>query len=215
MKQFLIVVTFLGHSMCFAQEEGLDSADILDNTFERAAVPAEILADAVKATQAVGDETLKGDFDGVVKKLYPRYRKRAAKRLGSNEALTEQMRKLVNEFAASGMTVTKFEAEPAIHGFDIPEFSEWLVFVPTKRTVRRIDPTTGLTQWAEIKDYQVAIRKKEVGASWSFINGSRLKMTELRSFFPSLPNDLEEYAVPEIGGGLLEEVIACFSCGRA
>ena len=115
------------------------------------------------------------------------------------------MRKLVNEFAASGMTVTKFEAEPAIHGFDIPEFREWLVFVPCTRTVRRIDPATGKTQWAEIKDYQVAIRKKESGATWSFINGSRLKMQELRSFFPSLPSDLEDYAVPKIGGGLLKK----------
>ena len=190
--------------MCFAQEGGMENVDVLEKTIEREAVPAEVLADAVKATQEVGDQTLRGDFDGVVQKLYPRYRKRSAKRLGSTEALTLHMQKLVNEFAASGMTVTKFEAEPAIHGFDIPEFREWLVFVPCKRKIRRIDPATGLTQWAEIRDYQVAIRKKEVGAPWSFINGSRLKISELRTFFPSLPNDIEEYAVPHVGGGLLK-----------
>ena len=203
-KIFFIAVTLWTHSVCVAQEGGIENVDVLEKTIEREAVPAEVLADAVKATQEVGDQTLKGDFDGVVKKLYPRYRHRAAKRLGSNEALTAHMRNLVDEFAASGMTVTKFEAEPAIHGFDIPEFKEWLVFVPCKRTIRRIDPATGLTQWAEIRDYQVAIRKKELGSSWSFINGSRLKISELRTFFPSLPNDIEEYAVPQIGGGLLK-----------
>lgn len=190
--------------MGFSQRADMENADVLEKVIERQAVPAAVLADAVKATQEVGDQTLKGDFEGVVTQLYPRYRKRAAKRLGSNEALAEQMRKLVSDFMAGGMTVTKFVAEPAIHGFDIPEFREWLVFVPCTRTVRRIDPDTGLVQWAEIKDYQVAIRKKGEGEHWSFINGSRLKIQELRSFFPSLPNDIEEFAVPEVGGGLIK-----------
>ncbi|MGJ8723524.1 MAG: hypothetical protein ACSHYB_03115 [Roseibacillus sp.] len=204
-KIFFIAAALWGYSVSLAQVGGVENADVLEKAIEREAVPAEVLADAVRATQEVGDQTLKGDFVGVVEKLYPRYRDRAAKRLGSNQALAAQMGKLVDEFAAGGMTVTKFEAEPAIHGFDIPEFREWLVFVPCKRTVRRIDPDTGLTQWVVFKDYQVAVRKKEVGSAWSFINGSRLKIPELRTFFPSLPNDIEEYAVPAIGGELLKK----------
>ena len=202
-KLVALVVTFSGVSMAFSQEAAVAEVQGLKKDFKRQPVPAEVLADAVRATQAVGDQTLKGEFDAVVAKLYPRSRKRAAKRLGGNQAVADKMRERVNEFAAGGMVITKFVAEPALHGFDIPEFSEWLVFVPTTRTVRRTDPETGLAQFLEFTDYQVAIRKKEAGSEWSFINGSTLKMSELRSFFPTLPLEID-YAVPKIGGRLLE-----------
>ena len=194
-----LMICLFGLSMGFSQEE----VNGLKKDFKRQAVPAEILADAVRATQAVGDQTLKGEFDAVVEKLYPRSRKRAAKKLGGNQAVVDRMREMVNEFSAGGMALTKFVAEPAIHGFDIPEYREWLVFVPTTRTVRRISPETGLTQFLEITDYQVAIRKKEAGSEWSFINGSTLKISELRSFFPTLPIDIQ-YAIPKVGSRLLK-----------
>lgn len=174
----------------------MEDADILEKTIKRQAVPAEILAEAVRAVQAVGDLTLQGDFDGVVQTLYPRFRNRAAKKLGGNDELARQMQRMVNDFAAQGIMVTQFSAEPALHGFDIPEFREWLVFVPTTRTVRFVDPQTGLKQMKEVSDYQVAIRGKAEGSQWSFLNGSTLQIQELRTFFPTLPADIEEWAVP-------------------
>lgn len=199
MRLSIVTVLSMSLSMSFihAQQSVLEGAADLERPIERQTVPAEVLADAVKAVQKVGDQTLKGEFDAVVAQLYPRFRKRAAKKLGGTEKLAAQMQRMVDEFAAGGMTVTKFVAEPAIHGFDIPEFNEWLVFVPTTRIVRRIDPTTGLRRQMEFGDYQVAIRSKAVGSEWSFLNGSTLKVQELRAFFPTLPADIEEWAVPQ------------------
>lgn len=188
----------------FGQAAAVEDADVLERAIERQAVPADVLAEAVKEVQLVGDQTLKGDFMGVVSKLYPRFRHRSAKKLGGNEEMAATMEKMINELAASGITITKFVAEPAIHGFDIPEFREWLVFVPTTRLVRRIDPETGLVERMEIKDYQVAIRKKDEGSTWSFLNGSTLEVQELRALFPTLPADIEEYAVPKKGAHRLK-----------
>jgi hypothetical protein len=185
-----------GLSFAFGQAPALTDADLLEKVVERQAVPAEVLAGAVTAVQQVGDMTLRGDFQRVVETLYPRFRQRAAKKLGGNERLVAQMQKMVNDFAAQGIMVTKFEAEPALHGFDVPEFREWLVFVPTTKTVRFVDPQTGLKQVKAVSDYQVAIRGKADGSQWSFLNGSTLKIQELRALFPTLPADIEEWAVP-------------------
>lgn len=191
-----IALSLGGLSFAFGQAPALTDADLLEKVVERQAVPAEVLAGAVTAVQQVGDMTLRGDFQRVVETLYPRFRQRAAKKLGGNERLVAQMQKMVNDFAAQGIMVTKFEAEPALHGFDVPEFREWLVFVPTTKTVRFVDPQTGLKQVKAVSDYQVAIRGKADGSQWSFLNGSTLKIQELRALFPTLPADIEEWAVP-------------------
>ncbi|MBK1834224.1 hypothetical protein [Roseibacillus ishigakijimensis] len=196
---FILAFSLLGICPAFSQEGRLEDADILEKRIERQPVPADILAAAVQAVQELGDLTLRGEYAEVVNKTYPRYLKRAAKKAGGNDRIAAEMERAVDEFAASGLTITKFTAEPAVSGFDIPEFNEWLVFVPTKRQVRRIDPATGVKEFIELTDYQVAIRGKEEGASWGFINGSTLEVQELRGFFPSLPSDIADFAIPEKG----------------
>ena len=198
-KNFLVILLGIGLGTAAAQESSIEGKADLERLIERKAVPAEVLADAVKAVQDVGEQTLKGNYEGVVEKMYPRYRRRAAKKLGSNSQLVERMRKLVNEYAASGIAITNFVAEPAMHGFDIPEFNEWLVFVPTTRTLRVVNPTTGKTETASQPGYQVAIRSKKEGSTWSFLNGD-YKVQELRSLFPSLPADIGEWAIPQKRG---------------
>ena len=176
----------------------VSGVDILEKVIERRPVPADVLADAVVAVQNVGDQTLKGEYAEVVEKMYPRFQQRSAKKLGGKAKMALEMKAAVDKFAASGMKITNLTAEPALHGFEIPEFREWLVFVPTTRTVRRIDPETGLAQRLEITDYQAAIRKHD-GKDWTFLNGSTLSLLELRSLFPSLPNGIEKWAIPEKG----------------
>ena len=193
----LVILVFVGVSTGFCQQNGILEKDQLERPINRKAVPAEHLAAAVTAVQAIGDQTLRGQFNEVVEKMYPRYRNRAAKKLGGKAEMAAQMKKLVNDYAASGISITGFVAEPATIGFDIPEFNEWLVFVPTTRTVSFIDPKTGRKETRNVSDYQVAVRGKGEGETWSFLNGSTLKVKELRSLFPSLPADIGEWAIPQ------------------
>jgi hypothetical protein len=194
-RSFLVAVPIfifmLGTGGLSAQQAG-----VTDDIVVRQPVPAPVIANAVKAVQAVGDQALRGEFKEVIGKLYPRFRKRAVKRVGGEAALTETFRKMMEDLAKTGITVTKFEAEPALHAFDIPGFNEWLVFVPTKRTIRFIDPETKKVQRGVLKDYQIAIRKKTEDASWTFLNGSTLEIRELRALFPSLPSTPDELGLP-------------------
>lgn len=169
---------------------------VTDDVVIRETVPAKLVAEAVAAVQDVGDEALQGKFDEVVTKLYPRFRKRAVKQAGGEAALVATFAKMFSDLSATGITITKFEAEPALHAFDIPEFQEWLVFVPTARTIRFIDPTTKKVQRGVLKDYQIAIRKKDGAGEWSFLNGSTMKIAELRTLFPSLPATPSELGLP-------------------
>lgn len=194
----LALGTILGRGLTAAQEYVADG-----NVIERQPVPATVLADAVKAVQEVGEATLKGKFEEVIAKIYPRFLHRSAKKMGSEAALTAQLEKSLREFERSGMTITSFVADPAMHAFDIPEFNEWLVFVPTTRIVRAIDPNTGKAVRMEIKDYQIAILDKEPGSEWSFLNGSTLEVRELRALFPSLPATPDELGLPSKEGKIL------------
>lgn len=178
------------HSAC-AQDGA-----VTDDVVVRETVPAKLVAEAVVAVQAVGDDALKGEFDEVVAKLYPRFRKRAVKQAGGEAALIATFGKMMSDLSATGITIIKFEAEPALHAFDIPEFNEWLVFVPTARTIRYIDPATKKVQRAVLRDYQIAIRKKEGDPTWTFLNGSTMEISELRTLFPSLPATPSELGLP-------------------
>lgn len=165
-------------------------------TIERKPVPQEVFDEASQAVRSLGQETLKGNADYLFERIYGRMRKRAAKQLGSEEALRAKMAGIFDEMDRMGLQLISFQAEQALSGFEIPEYREWLVFVPTVRTIRGID-STGRVVVQEVRDFQVAIRPQDKG-EWSFINGSKLKVQELRRLFPSLPSDKEALGWPEL-----------------
>ncbi|MEM9081080.1 MAG: hypothetical protein AAGC74_10355 [Verrucomicrobiota bacterium] len=187
-------VTFLMMSMgVFSQVEIEDGHMVVKRP-----VPQAVVSEAVSAVQTLGNETLKGNVGFVFERMYPRLRKREAKRMGGEELLKAKIESVPDEMARLGVQLLGFQAEPAFHGFEIPEFDEWLVFVPTSRRIRGVDSKTGRPMEYEVSDYQVAIRKKAAGAEWTFINGSTLKVQDLRSLFPSLPADEEDLGLPEL-----------------
>lgn len=196
MKSFLLIGALW---MCLIPTVAAQSGAVTGDIVLKEAVPGSVIAEAVAAVQQVGNEALQENYEEVIAKIYPRYRKRAVKQLGGEAALVAQMRKMISDLKQGGITILSFKAEPAIQGFEIPEFGQWLVFVPTTRVIRRIDTQTGQVKKGELTDYQVALRDKAEGSEWSFINGSTLKVSELRALFPSLPRDEDELALPPTG----------------
>lgn len=164
---------------------------------ERKPVPLEIFNEATEAVRNLGAETMKGNGDYIYETMYPRMRKRATKQLGSEKALREKLNQIPEQMDRMGLQLTAFRAEPALSGFEIPEFREWLIFVPTVRTIRAID-SNGNVLLKKIRDFQVAVRPQDK-AEWSFINGSKLKVRELRRLFPSLPANKDDLGWPEVG----------------
>lgn len=176
-------------------------------------VPKEVLHQAVAATRAMGKEVLKGDYGVASDRMYPRWKKRVAKRLvGGQAELVRRLAEIPAKMAKEGISMLKYEVgEPTgAHevvllrgkdgkGKDLNMYLEWLVFVPTRAEYRIIDPETRLPRRIETRGFQVALNRKGA-ADWYFIDGRNCSIADLRSFFPGLPEDLVLLGMPEVGG---------------
>ncbi len=176
-------------------------------------VPKEVLNQAVAATRAMGQEVLKGDYSVALNRMYPRWKKRAAKRLvGGQAELARRLGEMPAKMAKQGISMLKYEVgEPTGahevvllrgqdgNGKEINMYLEWLVFVPTRAEYRIIDPETRLARRIETKGFQVAVNRKGT-VDWYFIDGRNCSIADLRSFFPGLPEDLGLLGMPKVGG---------------
>ena len=179
-------------------------------------VPKEVLDQAVAATREMGQQVLRGDYGVALERMYPRWKNRAAKRLaGGQTELARRLAEIPSQMAKQGISMLKYEVgEPTgAHevvllrtkdesGNDVKMYLEWLVFVPTRAEYRIIDPQTRLARRIETKGFQVAVNKKGT-ADWYFIDGRNCSITDLRSFFPGLPEDLGLLGIPKVGGAEL------------
>jgi hypothetical protein len=129
--------------------------------------------------------------------MYPRFKARAAKAVGGEEALAEKLAKVPEQMKKDGIVILKFEVGEPKSGFKVPEFEEWLVFVPTTKVYLVPDRQRGVNRRFESKGYQVAVAKAG-GTEWYFIDGANLSVQELRSIFPSLPEDPDKLNLPPV-----------------
>ena len=157
--------------------------------------------------------------------MYPRWRKRAAVRAGGDAQLVKKFMTVPQQMKEQGIDLLEFEVGQARSGHEVflgrgkvkgtqepvQMYLEWLVFVPTRKVYRVIDPATRQPKKLELKGYQVAIARKPFledpplkQPNWYFIDGSSLTIPDLRSFFPGLPEDQALLGLPPVGGGELK-----------
>ena len=107
-----------------AQEAPLAERELMGSPLKEVTLPPEVLAIALDAAQKMGEQTLRGECEAVVQKMYPRSQERTAKKLGGEENLATQMRELFNKISAQLIMMIKFQAKAALRAFEIPEFNE-------------------------------------------------------------------------------------------
>ena len=108
-------------------------------------VPQAVLDGAEAATRILSGEVMKGNFGYSMEKMYPRWKKRAAKRLGGEDKLAQRLLELPQQMRKNGITMLKFEVLKPKAGHEvvlrrgedgagkpIHVYLEWLVFVPTR-----------------------------------------------------------------------------------
>ncbi len=176
-------------------------------SFLRAEVPAEVLRNAGQATQALGDKVRIGDMQVSIDRMYPRWKAQMSKRVGGTVQLAEMLKKSAEQMRVAGVTIESFIAEPPVIAYEaslpkgagaingetgeqVGEKLDWLVLVPTRMIIRMPDPDTGVSRKFETKSYQIAISSK-AKLDWTFIDGSSVKIQDLRSLFPTLPETLQ------------------------
>lgn len=162
-----------------------------------AGVPEGAKKGAAAATKLLGDQVLRTNFSYVFQRMYPRHKARAAKKAGGEEKLAAQLAKLPEQMKKDGIVILSFAVGEPKSAFLVPEYKEWLVFVPTKKTYLVPDPQRGVNRKFESYGYQIAVTK-EGAQDWYFIDGANLSVQQLRSIFPSLPKDEKVLNLPRV-----------------
>ncbi|MGB1937592.1 MAG: hypothetical protein ACPHVK_08880 [Akkermansiaceae bacterium] len=185
---------------------------------QRVVVDPTIADEARSAVQKLGLELMKGNFKYGQERMYPRWKRRLALRVGGMDRLEAQLRSGDQQRVSMGIMVTDYRAARPSAFFDVwrarkvhPETGEpvtdaegreiivshWLTVVPTWTQVRVPDPQQGgKIRTLEEKSYTVAVSEKGSG-EWYFLTGMKPTVQDLRSLFPSLPADEEELGLPE------------------
>lgn len=178
-------------------------AEVVPEMPRGVAVGQEVRASAREAVQALGNEVLKSNFAYAVNRMYPRWKARQAKRLGSEEKLLAQFDKAGVQMQEAGIDITAFKAmEPLVFyrvwpvkrpGVEVVRSEQdvnyhRLAFVPTKMTMRFLLEGQAPRTFVRTS-FQVVIAP-EGTTDWTFIDGATIKVTDLRSMFPLLPKEL-------------------------
>jgi hypothetical protein len=164
-------------------------------------VPEAVKTSAVAAVEALGQKVVYGDHAAAVERMYPRWRKRMAKRLGGEEEVASKLASVGEEMARKGVSIISFKTlgEPTAYevwpGKTPPDSTEtvydkWLLFIPTRVQIRMIEEDSPRAQVWNKFSFQVAIADKEA-LDWTFIDGATMSVSDLRSLFASLPANLE------------------------
>lgn len=176
---------------------------------------------AVSATKELGSEVVKGNFSFTIQKMYPRWKKQAAADVGGMDKLVKILTQVPRQMKQNGIAILAFEpgvprkvfeVQAAVVDLDARQaaklgvkpgkqmiYTEWLVFVPTKMKYLVPDPETGKNVRLEKSGFQVAVTRKEEN-NWTFIDGSNLKIEELRRLFPALPATKDGLMLPKVSG---------------
>jgi len=182
------------------------------------AVDHNVATSAQAAVQTLGLEMMKGNFKFGQDRIYPRWKRRLAKRVGSMEKLEAQLVAAAQQKISMQFAVTAYSARLPASFFSVwrakkidPRTGKrvldatgreiivehWLAVVPTTTRVKYPDiQQGGKIRVLEEDGYTIAISEK--GANdWHFMTGLKPSIQDLRSLFPTLPNTAKELGLPK------------------
>ncbi len=171
------------------------------------AAPADVVAAAVTAVAALGDEVVLGRYQVALERMNPQWKDRTAKRMkGGIEELEKELGGVAKQMVQQGISMISFKPQglprsfevgpgrmvEKVNGQDVESlvFSKWLVIIPTVTKFRIIRPGDAKAVVIESIGFQVAISEKGKN-DWTFIDGSGLTVNDLRGLFVNLPQDLQ------------------------
>lgn len=192
-KRFLIIFLSLAASLNAQQATGGEVA-----------IDSPTRQSVQNAAQQLGNEVLKSNFLYAIEHMYPRWKNRQAKRLGSESRLLESFSNAGAQMQEAGITIDSFVALQPTRAYRVhPKMKpgareirssadldyQILVFIPTKMKMSFFSEGQAKRSFMR-QSFQVALAN-EGENKWTFIDGSTIRITDLRSMFPLLPNDLE------------------------
>jgi hypothetical protein len=147
-----------------------------------------------------------GRYQVAVERMHPLWKERAARRMGGMAALEKQLAGVAAQMVQQGISIISCKPQGAPRTYEVAPgtrvvkengvsaerliFTKWLVMVPTVRKIRIMREGNPKPLVIESIGYQVAISDKGKN-DWTFIDGSDLKISDLRGLFGTLPQNLE------------------------
>lgn len=182
------------------------------------AVDHNVAISAQAAVQKLGLEMMKGNFKFGQDRMYPRWKRRLAKRVGSMEKLEAQLAAAAQQKISMQLAVTWFNARLPTSFFSVWRAKKlnprtgmpmkdaagrdvivehWLAVVPTTTRVKFPDAKIpGKNYQLEEDSYTIAISEKGVN-DWFFMTGLKPTIQDLRRLFPTLPSTAKELGLPK------------------
>ncbi|MEN9974566.1 MAG: hypothetical protein RLZZ282_572 [Verrucomicrobiota bacterium] len=190
----------------FAQEGAPPKDPLSEGEVSTEPVPPQVVSSAVAAVATLSDEVVLGRYQVAVERMHPLWKERAARRMGGMAALEKQLAGVAAQMVQQGISIISCKPQGAPRTYEVAPgtrvvkengvsaerliFTKWLVMVPTVRKIRIMREGNPKPLVIESIGYQVAISDKGKN-DWTFIDGSDLKISDLRGLFGTLPQNLE------------------------
>ena len=168
--------------------------------------PADVVASAVSAVADLGQEVAMGRFHVAVERMYPKWKERAAKRVGGMAELEKQLDGVTRQMVQQGISILSFRPQGQPRSYEVLPgkkteivdgqevesmiYTKWMVLVPTLSKFRIMREGEPKPLVFESIGFQVAVSDKNK-LEWTFIDGAGLTVNDLRSLFISPPLNLE------------------------
>jgi hypothetical protein len=204
--------TLVAQTKPAAPEAPAATVDPEHNMPDPETAPPEVIASARAAVEALGAQVVIGKYEVAIERMYPTWKKRMAERVGGMDKLNAQLANVATQMQSNGMSLISFkpEGQPTVHEVSLGKksvtvngrptqvdaFTKWMLIFPTATQFKLFKANDPKPYVVETTGFQVAISDKGKN-EWTFIDGSGLKVADLRSLFSNLPEDLK---LPPIGG---------------
>lgn len=164
--------------------------------------PPEVVRSALGAVEDLGKQVVMGNHQAAIERMYPQWKERMAKRKGGMAKLEEELSGIGETLARNGITIISFKVtgEPKVYEVfpdgnaeqagEAMSYSKWLLLIPTATRLRMLPPNERKPRVMDSFGFQVAISEKGEN-DWTFINGSDVSVSDLRSLFLTLPPDMQ------------------------
>lgn len=195
--------------------QGKSEPAVAPTTDKTVNVPPNTISSSQRATQLLGDNVIKSNYLYALEKMYPRYRKRQEK-ASSARAFKQQFVDMGKTLNTMGVTINSFKAHEPVSFFRVwPQIKpaaklkiergeqkdvvagdvlyNWLILVPTTQVWTFTSNGGRPPRKLKRVGFQIVVALESAvpgQEQWTFIDGGTIKPQELRSMFPSLPQQL-------------------------
>ncbi|MGB6222438.1 hypothetical protein [Haloferula sp.] len=164
--------------------------------------PPEVVKSAVASVEELGKKVVNNDFMAAIDSMYPQWKDRMAKRKGGMEKLEEELAGIGDYMARNGVQIISFRISGPPKSYEVwpgdssneaegeINYTKWLVLIPTVTQFRIFHDESPKGTVINTHGFQVAIADKGK-SNWTFIDGSDLSVSDLRSLFITLPANME------------------------